>query len=119
MVSLPPEYIVAVVKFKPIKGRSKAKRLLLKLPEKVGGNALLPLYFAYINNPVRILGRTYFAAIGAVAIYRLSAADANKQLYDRIKEILEKSKCIEEFRVIGGYDMDFLADILERMPVPI
>lgn len=110
-----PDFLIVVCDFPP-KKRSRpgeereflcGRRLTNRrgVPERVEervGESTYPIYFALIKNPVKVGGRTYNAAIGAITIYRL--ATAKPEVYEKIKAatVEELRKRYRYFMLIAG-----------------
>jgi len=76
------------------------------LPEKVkekSGEDLFPIYFALIKEPMKIGGRIFNAATGAIIVYRLDVTE--RKAYEKLKTIVInelKKRYNENFRLIIG-----------------
>ena len=125
MSSLPPEYLIVVCKFTyASRGKTRylpnevrkflageAHQLYEKkrpgLPEKIarkfGSKLLVPLHFSLIKYPVKIGGRIFNRAVGAIMLYRLAAV--NREVFAQICNVIreELRKRFEEFEVIAGH----------------
>ena len=126
--SLPPEYLIAICEFTYGKKKylpSKVRRFLVGtiqqidknrrrgLPERIakrfGSRLLVPLYFSLIKHPMRIGGLLVNAALGAIAVYRVSVVDEDTFMWlcSAVNEEWQKRfgnvKEIKGFKIIAGY----------------
>lgn len=129
MTGLPPEYLIVVCEFTydprgknryipsevrrflagkkhQLYGRKKREGLPEKITNKFGPEILIPLHFSLIKYPVKIEGRLFNAAVGAIMIYRLAIVDREtfKQVYNDICEELRKR--FKKFEIIVGYGVN-------------
>jgi len=116
-LTLPPEYLIVVCKFKgkikPTEARIflagrlhqkyyAKKRLGLpeKIEEKFGSRLIAPLHFAYIKFPIKRGGYVFKASVGAIMVYQVVTAEMEifKELCRAIYE--ELGKRFEEFEIM-------------------
>lgn len=129
---MPPEYLIVICEFNyASRGRTRylpneVRRFLVgeayqmyekkrpglpeKIAEKFGSEILIPLHFSLIKHPIKVEGRTFNAAVGAIMVYRVAAMDREKfkqvcsAIYDELKN---HSKYFPKgFKIVTGYEVE-------------
>lgn len=128
MSRLPPEYLIIICEFTYASlGKTRyipneVRRFLAGeahqvyekkrpgLPERIAkkfeSKVLVPLHFSLIKHPIKIDGRTYNAAVGAIMIYMITRAnwDTFRQVCNAVREELQKR--FKNFEILAGHRVE-------------